>query len=153
MRLFVCTQTDIAVVTFVKYCLATTAWMLESVPTIPDWKVYMAALIPLENVDLLGGVTFSVYYDDFKFGDGAAPQQGSYQNMANHMDEMYARLVKGAMVNTSMNVVWTPADEMANSRIDDDNFTAVMWTYLQVDPFCASKLCLSADHHCTNIFM
>jgi hypothetical protein len=50
----------------------------------------------------------------------------------NLSDEQYARLVKGAMVNTAMNVVWTPADEMENSRIDDDNFTAVMWSYLQV---------------------
>ena len=55
-----------------------------------------------------------------------------HSDMQNTDDEQYAKLIKGAMVNTSMNVVWTPEDEMENSRIDDDNFTSVMWTYLQV---------------------
>jgi hypothetical protein len=50
----------------------------------------------------------------------------------NTQDEAYAKLVKGAMVNTTMSVVWTPADEMAHSKIDDESFTNVMWTYLQV---------------------
>lgn len=49
----------------------------------------------------------------------------------NRKDEEYAKFVKGAMVNGSISVVWTPADEMENSKIDDESFTDVMWTYLR----------------------
>jgi hypothetical protein len=53
------------------------------------------------------------------------------QHAGNHVDEQYAKYVKGAMVNTSMDVVWTPADETMHSKIDDESFNNVMWVYLQ----------------------
>jgi hypothetical protein len=50
---------------------------------------------------------------------------------SNSADEEYARMVKGAAVNSSMDVVWRPLDEDTHSKIDDDSFNSVMWGYLQ----------------------
>lgn len=44
----------------------------------------------------------------------------------------YAMLVKGAMVNSSMQVVWTPANEDVFARIDDEAFMSLLWHYLKV---------------------
>jgi hypothetical protein len=68
---------------------------------------------------------------DFHFIHSAHLIEGNPYNSMNILDEEYAKLVKGAMVNTSIGVVWAPHDETMHTKIDDDSFSNVMWTYLQ----------------------
>lgn len=46
-------------------------------------------------------------------------------------DLEYAHLVKGAMVNTDLHVLWAPEDESMLARVDDEAFLKVMWEFIQ----------------------
>jgi hypothetical protein len=132
----ICTHEDIeAAAAFIRCCLTSTAWATGHVKEgdsdnsllrttdVNAWMTYM-------KKKCHDSTLFEEKWKEYFAHVGYMP----YKTVPakNLSDEEYARLVKGAMVNTAMNVVWTPADEMENSRIDDDNFTAVMWSYLQV---------------------
>jgi hypothetical protein len=78
----------------------------------------------------------SYYRDIFPLGFVGAKEG----NVQNSQDEAYGRHVKGAMVNSSMNIVWAPKDETENTKIDEDTFVSIMWTYVEVTVFyfCSS---------------
>lgn len=49
---------------------------------------------------------------------------------AQQMDSYYSKLVKGAMVNIPISVVWSPSDETEHSTFDNEKFANVMWKTL-----------------------
>ena len=59
----------------------------------------------------------------------AMPELKSNTN-ARMLDQFYAKLVKGAMVNTNIRVVWGPSDETENSMFDETEFSKILWRAL-----------------------
>lgn len=55
----------------------------------------------------------------------------SQEQEADKDDLEYAHLVKGAMVNTDLRVVWAPEDESFLPRVDDEAFLNVMWNFIK----------------------
>lgn len=136
--------------TFVRMLLAYVAWQTQSIVKPFDYKVWKAEILyslgneayqdEMAELDRKGHLSGLGDLCDFHFLDaGTVLYRDSLLSVdgnnlrlaANALDEEYAYLVKGAMVSTSMQLIWTPKDEMAHSKIDDESFNNVMWMYLQ----------------------
>lgn len=68
-----------------------------------------------------------------RFHEWAGIYEGKYQvsAIAQQLDSYYAKLVKGAMTNTNIDVVWVPNDESEHSLMDSEQFNKYLWEALQ----------------------
>lgn len=72
----------------------------------------------------------------------------SDQVHAQQLDSYYANLVKGAMVNTSMSIVWGASNETEHSTHDEEMFSSILWnTLLKVMDSEAIKRGVNNDQH------
>lgn len=118
---------------FIRSCLSSVSWKYvnfkDEVENYDEWKLALLAAVGAIRADVSG---LRSKIDDYFKKNPTILSVGTVKSSKNSDDEKYARLVKGALVNVALSIVWTPKNELENSRIDDEQFTAVMWHYMQV---------------------
>lgn len=110
-------------------------WHLANMPSVSDEIVDDVQLVFVSFEDFKHKLLMCVYPDAdmMSFLSNCMFMLDSVHTgpvKAQQLDSYYARLVKGAMVNAHISVVWSPSDETEHSDKDNQRFSDVMWKTL-----------------------